>query len=196
MPPVPARHRRRGHARPPAATPPTPARTERPTPTTRPTRRGAAALAIAVLGGVWALPCSLLGLAVGLALQSVAAAWPPGRLAAPRLGRRQRVGPTLEWALWDDPAPRHGLARRLPFDAITFGQVVVGRSPQHLAALRAHERVHVRQYAQWGPLFLLAYPLASGWAWLRGQGAYRGNWFERQAWRADRGVNPPARPSS
>ena len=35
-----------------------------------------------------------------------------------------------------------------------------------------------------GPLFLRAYPLASRVAALRGMPAYRGNWFEVQAYRA------------
>ena len=47
---------------------------------------------------------------------------------------------------------------------------------------RAHERVHVRQCEAWGPFFIPAYLIAGAWAWLRGEGAYEGNYFERQAW--------------
>jgi len=43
------------------------------------------------------------------------------------------------------------LASRLPvrlrFSAITFGHVVLGIDEAKLAAVRTHERVHVRQYA-------------------------------------------------
>jgi hypothetical protein len=67
--------------------------------------------------------------------------------------------------------------------AITFGHVIVGRDGACLDASRAHERVHVRQCEVWGPAFLPAYLLASLWAWLTGQGAYRGNCFEREAFR-------------
>ncbi len=46
---------------------------------------------------------------------------------------------------------------------------------------RAHERVHVRQYERWGPLFLPAYLAASLCAVARGRHAYFGNCFEREA---------------
>ena len=42
------------------------------------------------------------------------------------------------------------------------------------------------QYERWGPLFLLAYPAASAWAWLRGRRPYRDNAFERPAFAAER----------
>ena len=67
--------------------------------------------------------------------------------------------------------------------AITFGHVVLGRNARILQLTRAHERVHVRQYEQWGPLFIPAYLLAGAWSALTGGGAYRGNYFERAAYR-------------
>ena len=60
-----------------------------------------------------------------------------------------------------------------------------------LERLRAHEHAHVRQYEQWGIFFLLAYPAASVWQWLRGRRAYVDNWFEVQA-RRSAGQEPPA----
>jgi pterin-4a-carbinolamine dehydratase len=72
-------------------------------------------------------------------------------------------------------------ARRLRFSAITLGHVIVGQSHEALAALRAHERVHVQQYERLGLLFLVAYPGASVWALIRGRCPYRGNHFEQQA---------------
>ncbi len=33
-----------------------------------------------------------------------------------------------------------------------------------------------------GPLFIPVYLGASAWAWVRGEGAYRGNVFEREAY--------------
>jgi hypothetical protein len=112
------------------------------------------------LRGAWAAPCTLVGLLAALPLVLLGA-------------HAQRVGPTLEVA-W-----RHGsLLRRSPFAAITLGHVIIGVNHAELARLRAHERVHVRQVEAWGALFLLAYPLASVAAWLRGESAYRDNRFE------------------
>lgn len=65
--------------------------------------------------------------------------------------------------------------------AITFGHIVAAESRSLLAGTRAHERVHVRQCERWGPVFIPVYLLASTWSWLRGNGAYWGNYFERQA---------------
>jgi hypothetical protein len=70
-----------------------------------------------------------------------------------------------------------------PISAITFGHVVLATCPDALAATRAHERVHVRQYETWGPLFPLVYLASSAVALLRGHAAYAGNTFERQAFR-------------
>jgi hypothetical protein len=67
--------------------------------------------------------------------------------------------------------------------AITFGHVVLGRDGPCLDATRRHERVHVRQCEVWGPAFIPFYVLASLWAALSGQGAYAGNYFEREAFR-------------
>jgi hypothetical protein len=76
--------------------------------------------------------------------------------------------------------PIHGGAA-----AITFGHIVLGRNQRALDVTRTHERVHVRQCERWGPAFMPAYLVASAWAWLRGQGAYQGNYFEREAYRCE-----------
>jgi hypothetical protein len=124
-----------------------------------------------LLAVTWAAPCSLIGLCLGALALLVG-------------GRGARVGGVLEFSF----PVHHGLGRsiaaRLTFAAITFGHVVVGTAPVQLALLRAHERVHVRQYEILGPLFLVAYPLASILAAARGRPPYRGNWFEEQARRA------------
>jgi hypothetical protein len=113
-----------------------------------------------LLAYLWASPCS----AVGLLLGAVAIACG---------GSARRTGPILEVALGD-------ALRRLhwPFNAITFGHVVLGMSHDLLAALRSHELVHVRQYERWGILFFVAYPLSSAVQWLRGRDAYWHNHFE------------------
>ena len=60
--------------------------------------------------------------------------------------------------------------------------MVFGIDQSALDRTREHERVHVRQYERWGPLFLPAYGLASLLAARRGQHAYYGNRFEREAY--------------
>jgi hypothetical protein len=84
------------------------------------------------------------------------------------------------------------LPRRLRFDAITLGHVIVGVDHLRLAALRDHERVHVAQYERWGPLFIPLYLASSLVAWMKGEDPYRGNAFEREAFAAARGGTPPA----
>lgn len=74
-----------------------------------------------------------------------------------------------------------------PIHAITLGHVVLGVSAEALGRCRVHERVHVRQYETWGPLFPLLYLASSAAALGRGRGAYAGNAFEREAFAAERG---------
>ncbi|MGI9455506.1 MAG: hypothetical protein ACR2NU_03045 [Aeoliella sp.] len=66
--------------------------------------------------------------------------------------------------------------------AMTLGHVVLGLHPVALDISRDHERVHVRQYERWGPLFLPAYGLSSLIVWCQGKRAYRDNFFEREAY--------------
>lgn len=69
-----------------------------------------------------------------------------------------------------------------PFRAVTLGHVILGTDAASLDCARTHEHVHVRQYEQWGPLFLPAYALSSLWQLACGRRFYRDNWFERQAY--------------
>ena len=114
---------------------------------------------------LWPAPWSLLGLLLGTCMLACG-------------GRVQAQQGTLEFS--------GGALARLPWpmDGITFGHVILGRSAAHLALLRAHEQVHVRQYERWGLLFVPAYLSESAWQWLRGQRAYFDNRFECAA-RAD-----------
>jgi hypothetical protein len=75
-----------------------------------------------------------------------------------------------------------------PIQAITLGHVVLGVSAEVLESCRIHERVHVRQYERWGPLFPLLYLASSAAALGRGRGGYAGNAFEREAFAAERSV--------
>jgi hypothetical protein len=116
----------------------------------------------------WALPATLLGLALGLLA------------LVTRGGARVRDGAIEVWG---------GLPRRMleviplrgGVDALTLGHVIVGREDASLLLLAAHERAHVRQYERWGPFFVAAYAIASLSAWARGRDAYLDNCFEREA---------------
>jgi len=119
---------------------------------------------------LWALPNTVLGLLV------VAVAILGGDRARRVSGVLEAHGRTLD-----------SLLRRFPIrggaSAMTLGHVVLGRDQVCLDRTRGHERVHVRQYELWGPLFLPAYCLSSLIAALRGRDFYRDNVFEREAFR-------------
>jgi hypothetical protein len=72
--------------------------------------------------------------------------------------------------------------------AITLGHVVWGCDATCLDIYRDHERVHVRQYERWGPLFIPLYLVAAAIASWKGLDPYRDNPFEREAFeRIDHG---------
>jgi hypothetical protein len=118
---------------------------------------------------VWASPCTLMALLIGV-------------LALRRGGQIRRVdgvweidGPLVCWLL--DRLPIANVA------AMTVGHAVLGRSAYWLEQTRLHERVHVRQFERWGPLFPFVYWAASLWMHCRGRDFYRDNPFEREAYR-------------
>ena len=121
-----------------------------------------------VLRYLWVGPTTLLGLVLAFALL-----W---------RGKVELIDGVIEA---HSPLLRQALTRLIPLargaDAITLGHVVIGRSAQALAATRAHERVHVRQYELWGPLFVPAYLIAGLCALAQGRHPYFDNRFERQA---------------
>ncbi|MCA8998558.1 MAG: hypothetical protein KDA80_16280 [Planctomycetaceae bacterium] len=120
---------------------------------------------------IWASPATMFGLFVGV-------------LSMPLGTRWQRSGHTLEchggpicWVLEHLPVPAA---------AMTLGHVIWGQSPAALDFTRNHERVHVKQYERWGPIFIPAYLLASLWLKIRGRKGYWDNPFEREAYEFDR----------
>lgn len=119
---------------------------------------------------VWAAPGSLLGLLVcGMTLLT--------------RGRVARVEHTLE--CHGGFACRLLESRLFRARAMTLGHVILGRDPAALAATRSHERVHVRQYERWGPLFIPAYLGCSLYLWLRRRHPYFDNPFEVEAYATD-----------
>lgn len=120
-------------------------------------------------GYLWASPNTLFGIGIGLILG----------------GRFRLVDGVFEV---HGPRVARVLARLLvPAVALTLGHVVFGRDAQALAATRRHERVHVRQYAIWGPFFLPAYLGISLWLYVTGRDGYRANPFEIEAYAVDDG---------
>jgi len=104
------------------------------------------------------------------------------------------------WQIVDGVLEVHGgdltklLSRFSPFlstiSAITLGHVVIGAGLDELERTREHERVHVRQYERWGPLFIPAYLLAGIWVWFRGGSPYFDNPFEVEAYAVSDGRGP------
>ena len=92
-------------------------------------------------------------------------------------------GPLLAWGL------KHLTVLDGGADAITFGHVVLARDAAALRSTRNHERVHIRQYERWGPLFIPLYLAASAWALASGRDPYRNNPFEREAMDLEDGRN-------
>lgn len=129
---------------------------------------------IRLLRFAWPSPCSAVGALFALVVISLG-------------GSFKRVGGTIEVALREQQIQVPGWAALSAFGGITLGHVIIGQSHELLVRLREHERVHVRQYEALGPLFFVAYPLASLWAGLRGRSPYSENVFERQAHRQSLG---------
>ena len=117
---------------------------------------------------LWASPATVLGILLAGALLR------RGRFAIID-GVLEAHSPMLQYVLTRCTVLPGGV------DAMTLGHVVIGRNARALQMTRAHERVHVRQYEEWGALFLPAYLLAGATALARGGHPYFDNRFERQA---------------
>lgn len=117
---------------------------------------------------LWAAPVTLIGLALGLPMLLAGAQWSWQGTHAEIAGGH--LGTWLCRLQGPDG-----------YRAITLGHLVLGVDGPSLAALRAHESVHVRQCERWGAFFLPAYLLASAWNGLKGRHAYLDNPFEREA---------------
>ena len=119
---------------------------------------------------LWVMPTTLIGLLFFL----------PALLSG---GRARIVDGVIELhGGWVALFLRYCTFLRGGASAMTLGHVVLGRDSRLLDLTRSHERVHVRQCERWGPLFIPAYLLASGWVKLRGGRPYEDNPFEREAY--------------
>ncbi|HET9950388.1 MAG TPA: hypothetical protein VFS09_01210 [Candidatus Eisenbacteria bacterium] len=122
-------------------------------------------------GYLWACPNTLLGLLLALVTLG------GGRLALSG-GAVEVTGRGVRRLLGRLPVRGEVLA-------VTLGHVVLARDAAVMERVRDHERVHVRQYALWGPFFLPAYAAASLLAIARRRDPYRENRFERDAFRRE-----------
>lgn len=108
------------------------------------------------LAWLWSLPVTLIGLLWSLVCRPSSVRWFDGCLEF-----------RVAW---------------LPMQATgeTWGRLILFCTDDP-ASIRAHEHMHVTQASILGPLFLVAYPIASLIAMLRGRNFYWDNWFEVQA---------------
>ncbi len=132
-----------------------------------------------LLGHLWALPVTLLGLLIALPfarLHSVDAEGLLHFVARPErwLGRYLRRSNILAFTLGA---------------TVTYADAGGLQQP----TLVRHERAHVVQTLVLGPLFLPLYGLASLWQFVRGGHPYFDNVFERQAHAAEASARPPLR---
>ncbi len=130
-----------------------------------------------ILGYVWALPVTLLGLVF------VPVAWLSG-------GRVRLVQGVVEIqgglvaAMLRSRLPISG-----PAAAMTLGHVILGRDQSCLDHSRRHEHVHVRQYERWGIFLLPLYVIVSWLLYRRGFDPYLDNPFEREAFGEEEGAS-------
>ena len=123
---------------------------------------------LAALRYAWAAPATIVGLLVALPALAT------GARARVIDGAIEVTGGSVERLV-------AALPRRCRFCAITFGHLVICTDECRAAAVRAHERVHVRQYERLGALFFPLYIGSSIVQWLRGRDPYFDNRFEREA---------------
>jgi hypothetical protein len=147
-----------------------PARTKR-----KPTLRRLLYRAGMVLGMLWALPLTLLGVLVALPIVISGGrtyiVWNP----IPAILIRGRVADYL--------------LQRHPFGAMSamaIGHIVIAANHGLTRQTITHELAHVQQAARWGMLFPFVYVASSVWAALHGQDAYWNNVFEIAARKAEK----------
>lgn len=111
-----------------------------------------------ILAWIWSLPTELIGLLLLPFYGPISATWFEGRL----LIQVSRIAPSAAVA------------------GQTWGRVIYHK-PLTSEQVLTHEMDHSIMCDRLGPLWLLAYSLASLISFVRGTGIYEGNWFEVHA---------------
>ena len=119
---------------------------------------------------LWASPNTLVGLTWALLARLTGGGW------SVHAGVIEAHGGWVTALLKCMPFVKNGAL------AITMGHVVLAQTSAALDMTREHERVHVRQYERWGPLFMPAYMFGGLWQWAHGKDPYRDNPFEVEAY--------------
>ncbi len=119
---------------------------------------------------IWASPNTILGVAIGLIGMLFGARWQI------RQGCIEFHSGLVDHVLKMMPTGSGALA-------MTLGHTILGQTPKALDIARDHEHIHVRQYERWGPLFIPAYLICSGYLWTRRKDPYRDNPFEVEAYK-------------
>ncbi|MEO6353492.1 MAG: hypothetical protein ABI575_10580 [Oxalobacteraceae bacterium] len=132
-----------------------------------------------LVGVLWALPLSLLGLMLALPIRILH-------------GRIDRVTGSVTALLVRGPLADKLLERHPfgPMAAMAIGHIIIARQHGLTPQTLRHELAHVLQAARWGPAFPLAYLVASAWAVLHGRQAYWHNHFEIAARKAEKHSRP------
>ena len=130
---------------------------------------------VTLLGVLWALPLTLIGIALAL----------PTIVCRGHLYLVRESTPAL---LVSGPFADYLLARH-PFGAMSamaIGHIVIADRQALTKQILTHELAHVGQAARWGIVFPFAYLASSAWAALRGRDAYWHNIFEIAARNAEK----------
>lgn len=128
-----------------------------------------------LLGILWALPLSIVGLLVALPVF----AW----RGHAQLIRGRTVALLVRGPLADILLSHH------PFGAMAamaLGHIIIAEQQGLSARVLMHELAHVRQAQRWGIVFPFAYLASSAWAGIRGRDAYWHNRFEIAARKAEK----------
>lgn len=128
-----------------------------------------------LLGIVWALPLTLVGILLALPVLALR-----GHI---QLIRGGTVAVLVRGPFADRMLGKH------PFGAMcamALGHVIITEHQGISSRVLVHELTHVRQAARWGIFFPFAYLASSAWAAIRGRDAYWHNRFEIAAREAEK----------
>lgn len=128
-----------------------------------------------LIGIVWALPLTLVGVILALPILM----WRgKAHLVCTSTPALMVSGPIGDYMLDHHPFG--------PMCAMAIGHIVIAEKRGLTPQVLTHELAHVRQAACWGILFPVVYLAASAWEVLHGRDAYWHNVFEVAARRAEK----------